>query len=160
RKAGEFRIVISKYSGTTGLMFNKTLFPQAEDRRIRLAVAHAMNREQYASKILGGICEPATSILTPATFGFLPGLPQIAYDPAKAKALRTEAGIKPGMKVTFTLHTEAFSALPSAPLLLEAIAGDLQAVGFEVERQPVDSSAWISMMRAQKQPMIYYSPSG
>lgn len=160
RANANLRIVVSPNSGTSGILFNKKLFPEAEDRRVRLAIAHAINREAIAERMLRGVCRPATSIFTPGTFGHLDGLSLVPYDPAKARELLKEAGIKPGHKVTFTLHTEAFAALPGSPQVLEAIAGNLEAVGFVVERQSVDSGAWMSMMRGGKQPAIFYSPSG
>lgn len=156
----KLRIVVSSFSGTSGILFNKKLFPEADDRRVRLAIAHAINREAISEKILGGVCRPATSIFTPGTFGYLDGLSLIPYDPGKARELLKEAGIKPGHKITFTLHTQAFAALPGSPQVLEAIAGNLEAVGFVVDRQSVDTDAWMSMMRGGKQPGVFYSPSG
>jgi peptide/nickel transport system substrate-binding protein len=156
----KLRIVVSSYSGTSGILFNKKLFPEADDRRVRLAIAHAINREAISEKVLGGVCRPATSIFAPGTFGYLDGLSLIPYDPGKAKELLKEAGIKPGHKITFTLHTQAFAALPGSPQVLEAIAGNLEAVGFVVERQSVDTDAWMSMMRGGKPPGVFYSPSG
>lgn len=156
----ELRVFTSRYSGTAGVLFNKELFPESADRRVRLAIAHAFNRKQIADGMLRDVCEPATSIFTPGTFGYLDGLPQIPYDPAKAKALLAEAGIKPGHKISFTLHTQAFAAMPAAPQVLEAMAGNLEAVGFVVERKQVDSDAWLAMMRGGKQPAVFYSPSG
>jgi peptide/nickel transport system substrate-binding protein len=156
----KLKIVVSSFSGTSGILFNKKLFPEADDRRVRLAIAHAINREAISEKVLGGVCRPATSIFTPGTFGYLDGLSLIPYDPGKARELLKEAGIKPGHKITFTLHTQAFAALPGSPQVLEAIAGNLEAVGFVVERQSVDTDAWMSMMRGGKQPGVFYSPSG
>ena len=160
RAAKEFRVVMSNYSGTAGLLFNKKLFPESADRRVRLAIAHAIDRKGMADNLVRGVCEPGTGIFTPGTFGFADGLPQIPYDPAKARALLKEAGVKPSTKVGFTIHTQSFAAVPAAPQLLEAIAGGLEAVGFVVERRPVDSEAWLSMMRGGKQPAIFYAPSG
>ena len=153
------KVHMSRYSGTAAILFNKELFPEAADRRVRLAVAHAINRKEIAERVQGGICEPGTGILSPGTFGFLEGLPQVPYDPAKARALLAEAGIKPGHKVSFTVQTESFAAVPNAPQVLEAIAGNLEAVGFTVERRNVDNAAWLKMMRGGKPTGIFYAPS-
>ncbi|MGE0153785.1 MAG: ABC transporter substrate-binding protein [Reyranellaceae bacterium] len=160
RNNKELRVIMSPYAGTSGILFNKKEFPQAEDRRVRLAVAHAINRKAIAEKVLGGVCEPATSIISPGTFGHLPGIPLIPYDPAKAKALLKEAGVKEGTKVPFVYHTQAFAALPGAPQVLEAIAGNLEAVGLSIDRKSVDTDAWMSMMRGNKAYGIFYAPSG
>lgn len=153
------RVFQSRYSGTSAIYFSKAKFPQSADRRVRMAVAHALNREEIAKRVLNGVCEPATSIFTPATFGHLPGLKPIPYDPAQAKALLAQAGVAPGTEVSFALHTESFGSLPNAPQVLEALAGNLEAVGFKVQRVQVDTSAWLAMMRAKKQPSVFYGPS-
>lgn len=156
----DMRVIMSPYAGTSALLFNKKEFPEAADKRVRLAVAYALNREAISKNILGGVCEPASSMFTPGTFGYLKGLPLIPYDPAKSKALLKEAGVKPGTKVSFVYHTQSFAALPGAPQVLEAIAGNLEAVGFTVDRKSYDTDAWLAMMRSGKQPAIYYTPSG
>ena len=153
------KVYQSRYSGTAVVLFNKSLFPESSDRRVRLAVAHAINRKEIAEKIQGGVCSPGTGIFTPGTFGFLDGLPQIPYDPAKAKALLAEAGIKPGHRITFTIQTQSFAAVPNAPQVLEAVAGNLEAVGFKVERASVDNAAWLKMMRGGKPTGVFYAPS-
>ncbi len=156
----DLKVILSPYSGTSALLFNKADFPQAADKRVRLAVAHAINRAAIAKNITGGVCEPASSMLTPGTFGFLAGLPQVPYDLNKAKALLKEAGVAPGTKVPFVYHTQSFAALPGAPQVLEAIAGNLEAAGLAVDRKSFDTDAWLSMMRTNKAPGIYYTPVG
>ncbi len=153
------RIIMSKYSGTSGFYFNKTSFPESQDPRVRLAFGHAIDLKTIATNILGDVCEPAASIFTPATFGHLPGLDIISYDPAKAKELLAEAGIKPGMELTDAIHSASFGSLPNAPAVQEAIAGYLEAVGFKIKRESYDTGAWLKMMRAGKQPQLFYGPS-
>jgi peptide/nickel transport system substrate-binding protein len=155
----KLRVVLSKYNGTSGLYFNKTSFPQSADKRVRQAIAYAVNRDAIAKNLLSGICEPASSIFTPVTYGFKDGLSVVPYDPEKAKSLLKEAGVKSGYTVTYALHTESFASLPNAPQVLEAIAGNLEAIGFKVERQPVDTGAWMAMMRGGKRPSVFYGPS-
>ncbi|MDF3072558.1 MAG: hypothetical protein K0S54_225 [Alphaproteobacteria bacterium] len=155
----ELKIFESKYSGTSGIYFNTTKFPEAKDKRVRMAVAYAINREAIAKNVLSGVCQPATSIFTPGTFGHNPDLKPIPYDPAKAKALLAEAGIKPGTEITWALHTESFGSLPSAPQVTEAIAGNLAAVGFKVNREQHDTASFLAMMRGKKQTGLWYGPS-
>jgi peptide/nickel transport system substrate-binding protein len=156
----DLKVLMSPWSGVSGMLFNTEVFPEAKDKRVRLAIAHAINLKAISEKILGNVCQPATSIFSPGTFGYLDGLPLIPYDPAKAKALLAEAGIKPGFKVSFLYHTQSFAALPGAPQVLEAIAGNLEAVGLVLDRKSVDTDAWMSLMHGRKQPGIFYAPSG
>jgi peptide/nickel transport system substrate-binding protein len=159
RANSKLRLLSSRYVGTSSLFFNKQRFPEANDRRVRLAIAHALNREQIAKTVLGGLCEPATGPFTPATFGYLDGLPRVAYDPEKAKALLREAGVPAGHPITYALHTESFGSLPNAPQVLEAVAGNLEAVGFKVVREPYETGAILAMFRSGKQTSIFYGPS-
>ena len=158
RKDTKFQIFTARYSGSSMMFFNKAKFPESADRRVRLAIGYALNRNGIAKQILNGVCEPSSSILTPATFGFAPGLAGVPYDPAKAKFLLSEAGIKPGREVTFTVQTDSFGSLPNAPLVLEALAGNLEAIGLKVTREPYDIASWLAMQRAGKQPAVFYVP--
>src|SRR6202012_5337305 len=46
KKNPDIHVVSSRYSGTSGILFNKELFPEAADRRVRLAVGYAINRKE------------------------------------------------------------------------------------------------------------------
>jgi peptide/nickel transport system substrate-binding protein len=149
------RIFVSRYTGTSAMFFNKTKFPESKDKNVRLAIGYAMNRQEIASKLLPGVCEPSAGIFTPATFGFLPGRKVLPYDPAKARKMLADAGIKPGKEISYTMQTTSFGSQPNAPQVLEALAGNLEAVGFKVVREPYDAAAWLAMMRGGKQPMVF-----
>ena len=155
----KLRIITADASGTNGLYFNIKTNPEFKDRRVRMAVAHAMDREGINKVILSNTCEVATSIFSPATFGYLDGLKPIPYDPEKAKSLLREAGIKEGHEIGFVAHTQSFGSLPNAPRVLEAIAGNLEAVGFKVNRVPVDTGAFLKMYRGGQQATVFYGPS-
>lgn len=158
RNNPNFRVFSARYSGTSMMFFNKTKFPESADRRVRLAIGHAMNRDGIAKQILNGVCEVSSSVFTPATFGFVPGLAGVPYDPAKAKSLLAEAGVKPGREVSFTVQTDSFGSLPNAPQVLEVLAGNLEAVGLKVARESYDVPSWLAMQRAGKQPAVFYVP--
>ena len=114
----DIKIVTSRYSGTSGILFNKELFPESADKRVRLAVGMAINRKEIAEKIQGGVCEAATGIFTPGTFGYLDGLPQIPYDPAKAKAqLGWEPAIRlaEGLAATVAYFRQRLTGLRDGP---------------------------------------------
>lgn len=153
------KIISARYSGTSAMYFNKASFPETNDVRVRTAIAHAINLKGLSNTLLKDVCEPAASVFTPNTFGHLPGMKVTSYDPALAKKLLAEAGVQPGRKITFLLHTESFGSMPNAPQTLEAIAGNLEAVGFKVERQPYDTGAYLQMVRTPQRPDIYYGPS-
>ncbi|MBI2526416.1 MAG: ABC transporter substrate-binding protein [Candidatus Rokubacteria bacterium] len=159
RRNATLRITQTPYAGTTFLTFNRRSNPELKDRRVRLAVAHAIDRDGIAQAILSGTCQVASQPFTPATFGYESSIKPIPYDPARAKALLTEAGIKDGHPINFVMHTGSFQSLPNTPQVLEAIAGNLEAVGFRVNRQPLETGALLSAWRSHTLEGISYAPS-
>ncbi|WP_158219890.1 ABC transporter substrate-binding protein [Ideonella sp. A 288] len=72
-----------------------------KDRRVRQAVAHALNVELIVQKVLRGQAVPTGSFVSPLVDGHLPELDRrIPYDPARARALLSEAGYPQGFGVT------------------------------------------------------------
>lgn len=67
-----------------------------KDIRVRQAIAMAIDRERIAKDILGGINEPAYSIVPPGVLGHREKGAFIPYDPVKAKQLLAEAGYPDG----------------------------------------------------------------
>ncbi len=76
--------------GFQGLAFNQRL-PIFQDRRVRLAICHLIDRKTILEKITFNQYQPLTSYF-PSLYGSAPSNPIIGYDPAKAKQLLKEAG--------------------------------------------------------------------
>lgn len=72
-----------------------------KDRRVRQAVAHAINVELIVQKVLRGQGTPTGSFIAPLVDGHLPELDRrLPHDPARARALLAEAGYPNGFGVT------------------------------------------------------------
>lgn len=72
-----------------------------KDRRVRQAVAHALNIDLILQKVLRGQATASGSFLSPQVDGYQADLDRrIPYDPAKARALLAEAGYPKGFAVT------------------------------------------------------------
>lgn len=69
------------------------------DVRVRRAASLAIDRKALL-KDLGLAGAPASQIVPSFIFGYNPDLPQLGYDPAKARALLAEAGHQGGIDVT------------------------------------------------------------
>lgn len=66
--------------------------PVVQDRAVRAAIAHAINREAIIHYVLGDAARRASALLPPEHWAGHPGLPLLEYDPARARALLAEAG--------------------------------------------------------------------
>ena len=72
-----------------------------KDKRVRQAVAQAINIDLIVQKVLRGQATPTGSVISPLVDGYLPELDRrLPYDPAKARALLAEAGYPNGFGVT------------------------------------------------------------
>ena len=72
-----------------------------KDRRVRQAVAQAINIDLIVQKVLRGQATTTGSFISPLVDGYLPELDRrIPFDPAKARALLAEAGYPQGFGVT------------------------------------------------------------
>ncbi|MBP6900715.1 MAG: ABC transporter substrate-binding protein [Burkholderiaceae bacterium] len=72
-----------------------------KDRRVRQAVAHAINVPLIIAKVLRGQAEATGSLFSPLVEGYDPALDKrAAFDPARARALLAEAGYPQGFGVT------------------------------------------------------------
>ncbi|HXG02387.1 MAG TPA: ABC transporter substrate-binding protein, partial [Candidatus Binatia bacterium] len=73
-----------------------TAIKPLDDRRVRQAFVHAINREAVIEEAFHGRFVPARGILPPGTQGFNPELRGYAYDPDRARTLLREAGYPEG----------------------------------------------------------------
>ena len=68
--------------------------PKFEDKRLRQAMAYAINNEEVGEKMYKGLRFPANSVMTPNFKYNNKDLKPYEYDPEKAKKLLDEAGYK------------------------------------------------------------------
>jgi len=96
------------------------------DKRVRQAIAHAVNMDAIIKKVLGGNGILLGSLLTKDHFGYDPTVKPYPYDPEKAKELLGQAGYAKGFD--FVLNSPADRYLKDKEVA-EAIVGDLRKVG-------------------------------
>jgi peptide/nickel transport system substrate-binding protein len=107
--------------------------PRLAHRRVREAIALALDRPALVRAVLGEMARPATGLLAPEHWAFT-ALPQIAYDPARARRLLDRAGFPdpPGPAPRFRLVYKT-SSVPQRRRLAEAVQAQLAEVGIAVD---------------------------
>jgi len=136
--------------------FNTRLRP-LDDRRVRLAVSHAVDRESIRENIFVGRYHPARGILPPGTPGFNPQTRELAYDPARARELLREAGYPDGRGFP---PLTIWSSVKSERLVREhqAIKESLAAVGIPAEvRYETDWPSFSRLLADGKLPVFLYA---
>lgn len=113
-----------------------------DNEQVRLAIAHALDKEGIVEGILGGFEAPVSQLVSPAAFGYVEGIEAPGYDPEKAKEIIAEVG--EGAKAPFSILT--------APVydqrVVQAIQQMLADVGFNVEIEMTDMGNWMQRMQS------------
>ncbi|MGI9332363.1 MAG: ABC transporter substrate-binding protein [Gammaproteobacteria bacterium] len=114
-----------------------------KDKRVRLAVAHAIDRQLIIDALLGGFSQATNQLLTPAHFGYIEGLDWHPHDPAKARALLSEAGHGAGVEI------EIITAPPFDQRIIQAIQQQLADVGVSLKISMSDMATFLKCRRAE-----------
>jgi peptide/nickel transport system substrate-binding protein len=113
------------------------------DKRLRLAVNHALNRQRINEAACLGFCPPA-GVIVPRVMDFALQVEPTAYDPAKAKQLLAEAGYPNG------LDAGDFAAIPGFPTVAEGVVNYLNAAGIRVRLRAMERAAFYSAWKDKK----------
>ncbi len=121
-----------------------------DNKKVRQAVNMAINKDRVC-KIINNRAVPANQPLPPAMPGYDKNYKGYAFDPAKAKALMTEAGFPDG----FTTELYANNTDPN-PRIAQAIQRDLAEIGIKAEIKTLAQSTVIAAGGEEDQaPMIW-----
>lgn len=101
-----------------------------KDVRVRKAVNYAVNKSGITQALYYSRTKPSGQAAAEVVAGYDPSIAPYPYDPAKAKALLTEAGYPDGFKLVLHVTT---SAIPADAAMFATVARDLTAVGIQTE---------------------------
>lgn len=140
-------VVTKGYDALAGIMYFEFNLrnPKFADRRVRQAIAHAINSKFIAENVWFGFGEPASTVVpkTATTF-FDPALQPYAYDKAAAEKLLDEAGLKRGAGgVRLKITHDAVPLDQHFQRLGAYIKQALGEVGIEVELRNQDFPTWL-----------------
>ena len=123
--------------------------PHMQDQKVRLAISHAIDRQQMVDRILDGYGTPGSTFIPPlySTLHVDPGTQ--GYDPALANQILDDAGYAMGpdgvrigpdgvpMKYRLFVRSDSDSSVKSG----EYFKSYLAAIGIEADIKPVDENA-------------------
>jgi peptide/nickel transport system substrate-binding protein len=139
------QLVASKHASIFWIEFAEQWDPKSpwHDRRLRLAVNHALNRPRINEAACLGFCPPA-GVIVPRVMDFALTAEPPAYDPQKAKQLLIEAGYPKG------LDAGEFTAIPGFPTVAEAALNYLTAAGIRLRMRPMERAAFYAAWSEKK----------
>ncbi len=129
-----------------------------QNKKFRQAVACAVDRERLVREVYGGRAQPIYGFISTENQKWNnPNVPRYAYDPARARALLSEAGLQDrngdgaledaeGHVVEFAINSNTGNAPREkcAAIIVE----DLRKLGFKVTFQPVEFRALVEKINA------------
>ncbi len=118
--------------------------------KVRQAVSYAINRDALVKGLGYGILQPILQPADSANYWYSPDIKGYPYDPAKAKALLTEANYPSGFNTTLIVPTSK-----SGDFFVQ-VQQDLQQVGIKAELQTMDDAAFNKLcMTGWKNSLIF-----
>jgi peptide/nickel transport system substrate-binding protein len=134
-RARNIEVAVGRGAILTFLMMNND-DPVLSDRRVRQAIALAVDRPAIIKAKLGGYAVPATGLLSPSHWAYSGDVPRYDHDPARARQLLDDAGLRdpdgdgpaPRLRLVFKTSSDAFRIA-----IARVIAAQLAEVGIAVE---------------------------
>ncbi len=110
--------------------------PILQNTLVRQAIAHAIDRDAIITHLRRGLAIHATGILPPVSWAFAPSVPEMNYDPSRARELLDEAGYhdtdgdgpEPRLHLSLKMSNVEFNRLQAS-----VIQENLRAVGIALD---------------------------
>lgn len=150
-----FRKAYNKFrypgNGYTFLAFNLK-DPRFADKRVRQAIAHAIDKQELMDGVAMGLAREATGPIRPTSWAYTDHVTRYAFDPGAAKRLLAAAGWtdrdgdgmvedKDGRPFVFTIRTNQGN--DERKRISEIVQQRLKDVGVKVEIQTIDWASFI-----------------
>lgn len=134
-----------EFFGTRFLFEINLRNPILAERRVRQAMAHAIDRDFILENIWCGFGTKSTGPVPPQLKEFYtPDVPTYEFNPKKAEALLDEAGYKRGAdRIRFRITHDPLPFGPNYARAAEVVKQNLRSVGIEVEIRAQDTPTWL-----------------
>jgi peptide/nickel transport system substrate-binding protein len=163
--------VLLRPTNTTGYVAFNYKVKEFQDRRVRLAVAQAINKTAIVNALYGGTGMVAKEFQPPPLWGYNKDLVDFEHNPARARDLLKEAGFAQGLsQVTWEDGRKEPLVLwympvsrpyyPNPKEIAEAMAADLAKVGIVVKLQTTDWAVYLDKRKKGELPLYMLGWTG
>ncbi|UNM94987.1 ABC transporter substrate-binding protein [Ignatzschineria rhizosphaerae] len=141
-----------KVESSTGLnigylAFNTTKKP-LDKPEVRKALSIAVNKSHIIDAIFQGNAVAAKNYIPPSMWGHNNGIPDLEYNPEKAKTLLEEAGFKDGFEITLWAMPVQRAYNPNARRMAEIIQTDWDKIGVKANIVTYEWGEYLTRLRA------------
>ena len=142
--SGKFQIIDAKTTDGMHLNLNCGKLPFSKDEA-REAAQYAVDREALVKDVLGGSGQVISQPAPEGFLGYNPNLKPFPYDPAKSKQLLQQAGLTLPVKIQLISPDSWF---PKNVEIVQAIAGQMNQAGFDVDLKVMEGGAFTAARRS------------
>ncbi|MGH7318001.1 MAG: ABC transporter substrate-binding protein [Candidatus Rokuibacteriota bacterium] len=158
-------------TNTTGYVAFNYKVKEFQDKRVRQAVAHAINKKAIVDALYGGTGVAATQFQPPPMWGYNKELKDLEYSPAKAQELLKQAGFASGLSeitwddgkkepLIFWYMSRSRPYFPNPKEIGEAIAADLAKVGIKAQLQTAEWAVYLDKRKNGQLPIYMLGWTG
>jgi len=156
KQTAGLKVLVADNTSYTYFGYRQDVAP-FDDLRVRRAFYHAIDVPTIVQQVLQGYAVVANGQFPPNTWAHDPSVKPYAYDPARAKALLSEAGWKPGpdgvlvkegKRLSFSVrHDQANQAAKDSAVVVQEY---LKNVGVEAKLEPLDWPTFVKKLFASE----------
>lgn len=107
--------------------------PPFNDRTVREAISHGIDKEQLIFDVFDDLAKPAITFIPPSLWGYNGSLEAYEYNPEKSKQLLAEAGYPNGFSTTLWVMDATREYIPKPLKTAQFIKESLKQIGINVE---------------------------
>jgi len=141
RKDPRFQVILGDTTNDVILAMNNSKKPYS-DKRVRLAITHAINKEEVLKGAMFGLGRVLGSNVDPLNPYFVDMSKAVPYDPAKAKKLLAEAGYPNGFDAVLRVSPQYYYTVRTGEVLVSQLA----KVGIKVKIEQIEWGQWLSQV--------------
>jgi peptide/nickel transport system substrate-binding protein len=141
KKDPRFQVILGDTTNDVILAMNNSKKPYS-DRRVRLAITEAINKEEVLKGAMFGLGRILGSNVDPLNPYFVDMSKAVPYDPAKAKKLLAEAGYPNGFEAVLRVSPQYYYTVRTAEVLVSQLA----KVGVKVKIEQIEWPQWLSQV--------------
>lgn len=142
-KANDKLQVIERPSMNVGYLGFTTNRKPFDNKLVRQALNHAIDKESIIKSFYNGKAEPAKNAMPPSVEGYNDDIKDYEYDLDKAKALLKEAGYEKGFTMDLWAMPVARLYMPEAQKVAEVIQESFSKIGVKANIKSVDWATYL-----------------
>jgi peptide/nickel transport system substrate-binding protein len=141
KKDARFQVILGDTTNDVILAMNNSKKPYS-DKRVRLAITHAINKEEVLKGAMFSLGRVLGSNVDPLNPYFVDMSKAVPHDPAKAKKLLAEAGYPNGFDAVLRVSPQYYYTVRTGEVLVSQLA----KVGVKAKIEQIEWGQWLSQV--------------